>query len=1407
MEIGNGEESVEGGILKEEELDKEKESMEIGNGEESVEGGILKEEELDKKKESMEVGNGGESVEGGILKEEELDKEKESMEVGNGGESVEEEALKEKESMEVGNGGESVEEEALKEKESMEVGNGGESVEEEALKEKESMEVGNGGESVEGGTLKEKENVKICDGGETVEGGTLKEEELDKEKKSMEAVEEGTLKKEELEKEKENVEICGGGETVEGGTLKEEELDKEKKSMEAVEEGTLKKEELEKEKENVEICGEEESVEGGMLKKNIEIGGESIEGEISKKEELEGKSIEIGDGKEGVERKESKEEHEEMSDEKSEKVIEKSEILETSNENMNRSESRLIVEDEISVGKKLDETLINRRSRSEEKESSVDVSIDERSVMENVESMEEGSKLGENGKEESKTDGDREIEKCVEEGKLDLESKDAREALTVKSKLTGDDVDSENETLTKQFLKEEEEEEASRNIAAQISKIDEKLARNKRSTSESILRVSSLTALPKDLCKISHDAKSKRPPTPPKRSSSLDFQERSTRGPKGGSEESIGDNIPGRSTESLERTEDAASSSSRRDSTESWTTRENIGTLGTLLTIISKSDDGVENIRDTLSNVDMVTLPESVRNVLVDFEGVGGRGACLDDNKTNELRKYAENGARLGNGASSEIKRDCLDRETREKSRTKQSVDGPPVKIVMDRSREERSSDLPASTSKLGGGRCVERIEKIDVESRETREESAASTWKGSAPVERIVKINVESSTDESDKPNISKKCEDEERKKVSYELHEKSLESKSVKQSADRASERIVKISSEKQEERKEFVSQGKPVERIVKINVESSISGEPNEAKERTRKIRDENGGKENEVGPRREVQSRHHRVHKKIVKNETSRTVETSSSSSSKERGNKTESSKDTTRELTTSEEEFEEIYKYSTRASGDEPRSSPAFEIGEERKDSPSHVLNSILKNDETRSHRKRNVYERSETSPSAKISDSTRLHGPMEAWQVDIFSIIAEEARKSKLRRERIESSPLPPSTSEDLYYVPIESGSNYSKGKRNDFEETGPVESLKDICIKKILSMPYGLHVINEITVPSFNPFESLGAEVSKFSTTNGVRGSSNRVEDTWLGLSTATDPKLLVCLSPSQRKAGVKATADNLLDLHEKFINRRNYFDEEPPPRVPLAGYRMVEVMGPRDEKGRGVEEWRGGGERNRLLEIIKENSDRRSGGTKSVTFEESSQSRDGVPGFDRGRQRLKATRLCDWLNLARHATPLPDDLLIESSGEGGEERDNQRLDAKRLDIARNGGGASSSSTRFRKSHSAIVHSSSMENPPDPPFRKSPLSSAIIDKSVHFVHSVESPPERPDPPFKISTPFGKGPSTSNSAIIDSSSMEDPPFRCSTPFRNSPLNSAIIDDPPERPDPPLRSSTPFGRVL
>ncbi|XP_078046707.1 cbl-associated protein isoform X3 [Augochlora pura] len=361
------------------------------------------------------------------------------------------------------------------------------------------------------------------------------------------------------------------------------------------------------------------------------------------------------------------------------------------------------------------------------------------------------------------------------------------------------------------------------------------------------------------------------------------------------------------------------------------------------------------------------------------------------------------------------------------------------------------------------------------------------------------------------------------------------------------------------------------------------------------------------------------------------------------------------------------------------------------------------------------------------SSSSATSLSTVKYNPANAWQTDICSIIAEEARKSRqkdldcctlksklsllkaedsnaLNGKDVSPEPIPYSPVEDLYYVPLDSGDG--SDREPSANSCYAPESLINLCIKRLLSMPYGLQIINEITVPKFNIFKSLRSipsvpapETARLtpdpwkpavSEPKKLDSMDKVVSENWLGLYTVRDPRLLVCLSPSQQKTAIKTSPDNLLNLHAKFLNRHKYCEDEPP-RVPVPKYR-IDVRRPETED-RPM----------RLLEILKENSNQ----PKETTTVED---RSRRPECD-GSQRLKVTQLRDWLNLARrdisgHAS-LSDDSLAEPSDE--------RVRADKRDIGR---------PTATKANSLNLNSPERSSSP---FRRSPitLNSAIIDRTA----------------------------------------------------------------------------------
>ncbi|XP_076647520.1 cbl-associated protein isoform X3 [Halictus rubicundus] len=368
------------------------------------------------------------------------------------------------------------------------------------------------------------------------------------------------------------------------------------------------------------------------------------------------------------------------------------------------------------------------------------------------------------------------------------------------------------------------------------------------------------------------------------------------------------------------------------------------------------------------------------------------------------------------------------------------------------------------------------------------------------------------------------------------------------------------------------------------------------------------------------------------------------------------------------------------------------------------------------------------------SSSSATSLSTVKYNPNDAWQADICSIIAEEARKSslkdldsstlksKLSSLRAENSnalngtdvspePIPYSPVEDLYYLPLDSD-NSSANKRSANRPTP--ESLINLCIKKLLSMPYGLQIINEITVPKFNIFKSLRSIPSvrspemarltpdpwKTTVSEPKKPMTDKVvSESWVGLSTLRDPRLLVCLSPSQQRTAIKTSPDNLLNLHAKFLNRHRYHEDEPP-RVPVPKYR-IEVKKPETED-----------RPTRLLEILKENSNQP---RAKVEDHSATDTRD---------QRLKVTQLRDWLNLARRDVSsdacLSDDSLMEPPAEGAQTDKRDGANAARVNNLNLNSPERSSS----------------------PFRRSPitLNSAIIDKTMPDTGAKKTPRKTIEP-------------------------------------------------------------------
>ena len=363
----------------------------------------------------------------------------------------------------------------------------------------------------------------------------------------------------------------------------------------------------------------------------------------------------------------------------------------------------------------------------------------------------------------------------------------------------------------------------------------------------------------------------------------------------------------------------------------------------------------------------------------------------------------------------------------------------------------------------------------------------------------------------------------------------------------------------------------------------------------------------------------------------------------------------------------------------------------------------------------------------ESSSSGAASPNTVRFNPTASSYTDLsyFGIREELERSDQYSSKK-------PVDDLDLYYVPLQDATSSSPAESKKFEDCRP-DLLKDLCIRKILSLPYGPQIINEITLPKFNIFKNLktihecissvvnnqpdysDTEESKLGSdkeTSFLSEMKKQRPKTWMGMPTIDDPKLLLCLSPSQQDE-VRTSADNLLDLHKKFINRRSYHEDRRE-EVKVPRYRIQ--LGPEDgflnESGQGendrVQEIRKTvGPANRLLEIIKENpiasSDKiflehTEKTTKNTCQKNNESLTNGSKDFR--QDRLRATRLSDWLSLARQ-DPLDYALHVSFNESADSSIKNERGYESESEISKR----SSNATRGSSVQASSLNSTTRDN------------------------------------------------------------------------------------------------------
>ncbi|XP_068145864.1 uncharacterized protein CAP isoform X5 [Drosophila tropicalis] len=124
--------------------------------------------------------------------------------------------------------------------------------------------------------------------------------------------------------------------------------------------------------------------------------------------------------------------------------------------------------------------------------------------------------------------------------------------------------------------------------------------------------------------------------------------------------------------------------------------------------------------------------------------------------------------------------------------------------------------------------------------------------------------------------------------------------------------------------------------------------------------------------------------------------------------------------------------------------------------------------------------------------------------------------------------------------------------------------ESDSIKKLRLLCTETLASMPYGEQVLEELANVAQNIAKDQIANKMPYpmpdlphirelqlSTKENEKYTTSTTSSAWLGLPTEADPKLLVCLSPTQRELveqQQQPKADQLLDDHQKFMERRGY-------------------------------------------------------------------------------------------------------------------------------------------------------------------------------------------------------------------------------------------------------------------
>lgn len=284
------------------------------------------------------------------------------------------------------------------------------------------------------------------------------------------------------------------------------------------------------------------------------------------------------------------------------------------------------------------------------------------------------------------------------------------------------------------------------------------------------------------------------------------------------------------------------------------------------------------------------------------------------------------------------------------------------------------------------------------------------------------------------------------------------------------------------------------------------------------------------------------------------------------------------------------------------------------------DAINNLIKEVTSDPEGAEESPKDVFTRQDSSSSVDSSQCTAKYNPNYESLNDISNILHDE-NSNKLVAEQISTAT---SHVKDVFDC-VTGTATQHKGKVNERRTEHPLR-LKDICVRKIASLPYGDKILEELASVSqrLQNFTSKGSisetvkdqdqvnrmphyrlpdvsTIEKISLPTKVKDSvpppiqprhsslkKSQDDEHWTGVQTSSEP-VYVCLSPSQKMLMdktntviTKEDASHLVDLHTKFVARRGYSEcyknEKPreeylnsPPIVPFksqTGSRLLALI-----------------------------------------------------------------------------------------------------------------------------------------------------------------------------------------------------------------------------------------------